>query len=85
MIMTPAGRLAGGSASLAVADQLPVTTIAFPLISAGIYRWPNDDAVRQALTVLSSGETTIRDATLVLFDDATLSLARRVGEEFGIS
>ena len=71
--------------SLAVADQLAVTTIAFPLISAGIYRWPKDDAVRQALTVLTTSETTVREATLVLFDDATLAVAQRVGEEFGVS
>ncbi len=71
--------------SLAVADQLAVTTIAFPLISAGIYRWPKDDAVRQALTVLTAAETAVRDATLVLFDGATLAVAQGIGQEFGVS
>jgi len=71
--------------SLAAADELAVTTVAFPLISAGIYRWPKDDAVRQALTVLTSGDTKVREATLVLFDDATLAVAQRVAEEFGVS
>ncbi len=71
--------------SLAVADELAVTTIAFPLVSAGVYRWPKDDAVRQALTVLTSVETTISEASMVLSDDATLAVAQRIGNEFGLS
>jgi O-acetyl-ADP-ribose deacetylase (regulator of RNase III) len=42
--------------SLRVADELGAESIAFPLISAGIYRWPVDDAVRQALAVLRAAE-----------------------------
>src|SRR5690348_10663513 len=38
--------------TLAVADGLGARTVAFPLISAGVYGWPPDDAVRQALSVL---------------------------------
>ena len=60
-----------------------MTTIAFPLVSAGIYHWPKDDAVRQALTVLTSGETKVREATLVLFDDATLAVAQRSARNSG--
>jgi O-acetyl-ADP-ribose deacetylase (regulator of RNase III) len=71
--------------SLAAADELGAATIAFPLVSAGIYHWPKDDAVRQALTVLTSVETKAREATLVLFDEATLAVAQRIGEEFGLS
>ena len=44
------------STSLAVADELGAKTIAFPLISSGVYRWPKDDAVRQALTALRTAE-----------------------------
>jgi O-acetyl-ADP-ribose deacetylase (regulator of RNase III) len=71
--------------SLAVADELAAATIAFPLVSAGIYHWPKDDAVRQALTVLTSAETRTSEATMVLFDEATLAVAQRIGEEFRLS
>ena len=71
--------------SLAVANELGAGTIAFPLVSAGIYHWPKDDAVRQALTVLTSAETRASEATMVLFDEATLAVAQRIGEEFRFS
>ncbi|MFI1991411.1 O-acetyl-ADP-ribose deacetylase [Actinoplanes sp. NPDC020271] len=65
--------------ALQVADGLGAQTIAFPLISAGIYRWPVDDAVRQALSVLRSAETAHRrTAYLVLFGSATAATARTV-------
>ncbi|MEU5548424.1 MULTISPECIES: O-acetyl-ADP-ribose deacetylase [unclassified Micromonospora] len=65
--------------SLAVADDLGATTVAFPLISAGIYGWPVDDAVRQALSVLrAASPTTITEARLVLFGADTLAVAERV-------
>src|SRR5438128_2495558 len=37
------------SRALAVADELGVRTIAFPLVSAGIYGWPLDDAAACAV------------------------------------
>jgi O-acetyl-ADP-ribose deacetylase (regulator of RNase III) len=68
--------------SLRVADELGATTIAYPLISAGVYRWPVEDAVRQALTVLAAARpTAVREARLVLFDAATYQTALRVGGE----
>jgi len=67
--------------SLAVADELGATSIAFPLVSSGIYRWPKDDAIRQALYVLRTADTAVHTATLVLYDEATLTLARRVSDE----
>jgi len=78
-------RVNASSAYLAVADELGAATIAFPLVSAGIYHWPKDDAVRQALTVLTSAETKASEATMVLFDQATLAVAQRIGEEFRLS
>lgn len=69
--------------SLAVADELGARTVAFPLISAGVYRWPKDDAVRQALTVLGSADTGVERATLVLYDAATLQIAQRVAADLG--
>ncbi|MGW0431356.1 O-acetyl-ADP-ribose deacetylase [Micromonospora sp. NPDC003197] len=62
--------------SLRVADELGATTVAFPLISSGVYGWPVDDAVRQALTVLR--ETTSIEVRLVLFGADTFATAQRV-------
>ncbi|MEH0820290.1 MULTISPECIES: O-acetyl-ADP-ribose deacetylase [unclassified Micromonospora] len=65
--------------SLAVADGLGATTVAFPLISAGVYGWPVDDAVRQAVTVLRAATpTTVTESRLVLFGAPTLATAQRV-------
>jgi O-acetyl-ADP-ribose deacetylase len=64
--------------SLRIAGELGARTIAFPLISAGIYRWPKEDAVAQALTVLKSELTALETARLVLFDDETRAIAERV-------
>ena len=64
--------------SLAVADELGATTLAFPLISAGAFGWPHEDAVRQALNALGGAETAVEEARLVLFGDATFAAAERV-------
>ena len=68
------------SRSLAVADELGAATIAFPLISAGAYGWPLEDAVRQAFAGLQSMETQVGEARLVLFGRETFERARRVEE-----
>jgi O-acetyl-ADP-ribose deacetylase (regulator of RNase III) len=69
--------------SLAVADDLGAASVAFPLISSGVYRWPVEDAVRQALTVLTVARpASVTTARLVLFDAATAETARRVRHEF---
>ncbi|MEH0822884.1 MULTISPECIES: O-acetyl-ADP-ribose deacetylase [unclassified Micromonospora] len=65
--------------SLRVADGLGATGIAFPLISAGIYGWPVDDAVAQALTVLHAATPAhVTEARLVLFGADTYATAVRV-------
>jgi O-acetyl-ADP-ribose deacetylase len=66
--------------SLTVAAELGARSIAFPLISSGIYRWPKQDAVAQALTALSQAVTTVEYARLVLFDEATRAIAERVSQ-----
>jgi O-acetyl-ADP-ribose deacetylase (regulator of RNase III) len=54
--------------SLAVADALGAASVAFPLISAGVYGWPVEDAARQALTVLrDAAPRSVTDARLVLY------------------
>jgi O-acetyl-ADP-ribose deacetylase (regulator of RNase III) len=60
--------------SLAVATGLGARSIAFPLISAGAYGWPLDDAVAAAVDTIRAvaGDIATR---LVLFGDAAYELA----------
>jgi O-acetyl-ADP-ribose deacetylase (regulator of RNase III) len=69
------------TSSLRVADELGAATVAFPLVSAGVYGWPVDDAVRQALTALETAHTTVAEARLVLFGQSTFDTARAVRAE----
>jgi O-acetyl-ADP-ribose deacetylase (regulator of RNase III) len=64
--------------SLKVADDLGIASVAFPLISAGIYGWPVEDAVHQALAAIGSAYTTASDVRLVLFGAPTFAIAERV-------
>jgi O-acetyl-ADP-ribose deacetylase (regulator of RNase III) len=61
--------------SLKVAAELGAETVAFPLISSGIFGWPKDDAIRQALGAIGDSQLRVR---LVLFDEATRQLAERI-------
>ena len=56
--------------ALAVADELGARTVAFPLISAGIYAWPRDDAIRAAVDTLRTTATEVEEARLVAFGRA---------------
>jgi O-acetyl-ADP-ribose deacetylase (regulator of RNase III) len=53
--------------SLQVADQLGARTVAFPAISAGIYRWPIEDAARIAVGTVKSSDTQVEEVRFVLF------------------
>jgi O-acetyl-ADP-ribose deacetylase (regulator of RNase III) len=64
--------------SLAVADELGAVTVAFPLISAGAYGWPPDDAIFQALRALRDTVTRVEEARLVLFGARLYDLAREI-------
>ncbi|MEU4427077.1 O-acetyl-ADP-ribose deacetylase [Actinoplanes sp. NPDC024001] len=68
--------------SLAVADELGARSVAYPLISSGVYRWPKDDAVLQALTALHAAPTSVELVRLVLFDEPTRRAAERVRQAF---
>ena len=54
--------------ALAVADELGARTLAFPLVSAGIYGWPREDAIRAAVQALRDTATAVTEARLVAFD-----------------
>ncbi|MFN8195688.1 MAG: O-acetyl-ADP-ribose deacetylase [Nocardioidaceae bacterium] len=57
--------------ALAVADELGARVVAFPLVSAGIYGWPKDDAIAAAVDTLRSTATRVEEARLVAFDATT--------------
>ncbi|MEU8727982.1 O-acetyl-ADP-ribose deacetylase [Streptomyces tendae] len=54
--------------SLRVADELGARTVAFPAISAGVYRWPLDDAARIAVETVRATRTSATEVRFVLFD-----------------
>lgn len=60
--------------ALAVADELGARTVAFPLVSAGVYGWPKDDAIAAAVETLRATDTRVEEARLVAFDEATYEL-----------
>jgi O-acetyl-ADP-ribose deacetylase (regulator of RNase III) len=57
--------------ALAVADELGARTVAFPLVSAGVYGWPREDAIRAAVDTIRSASTSVAEARLVAFDRST--------------
>ena len=59
------------SRALEVADELGARSVAFPLVSAGIYGWPKDDAIAAAVDTLRTTPTRVGEARLVGFDAAT--------------
>ncbi|MFG3576931.1 O-acetyl-ADP-ribose deacetylase [Micromonospora chersina] len=65
--------------SLRIADDLGALSVAFPLISAGVYGWPVEDAVAQALAVLHAATpVNVTETRLVLFGADTYATAVRV-------
>jgi O-acetyl-ADP-ribose deacetylase (regulator of RNase III) len=63
--------------ALEVADELGARTIAFPLVSAGIYGWPLDDAVDAAVTTLQEAATKVEEARIVAFGQDTADAIRQ--------
>jgi O-acetyl-ADP-ribose deacetylase len=53
--------------ALAVADELGARSVAFPLVSAGVYSWPLDDAAAAAVDTLRSTPTRVAESRLVAF------------------
>jgi O-acetyl-ADP-ribose deacetylase len=63
--------------ALEVADELGARTVAFPLVSAGIYGWPLDDAVDAAVTTLQEATTRVEEARIVAFGRDTAEAIRQ--------
>lgn len=64
--------------SLAVADELGAATVASPLVSAGVFAWPMDDAIACAVQTLLATRTDVREARIVVL---TEDLRDRVAAE----
>jgi O-acetyl-ADP-ribose deacetylase len=60
--------------ALRVADELGARIVAFPLVSAGVYGWPREDAVDAALETLESTPTEVDEARLVAFGGSAYDL-----------
>jgi O-acetyl-ADP-ribose deacetylase len=63
--------------ALEVADELGARTVAFPLVSAGIYGWPLDDAVDAAVATLQGARTQVEEARIVAFGQDTADAIRQ--------
>jgi O-acetyl-ADP-ribose deacetylase len=63
--------------ALEVADELGARTVAFPLVSAGIYGWPLDDAVDAAVATLQGARTQVEEARIVAFGRDTADAIRQ--------
>lgn len=57
--------------SLEVADELGARSVAFPLISSGVYGWPLHDAIQTALDTIAGTDTRVEDVRIVAFDATT--------------
>jgi O-acetyl-ADP-ribose deacetylase (regulator of RNase III) len=57
--------------ALRVADEVGARSLAFPLVSAGVYGWPLEDAIRAAVDTLRSTPTQVEEARIVAFGSPT--------------
>ena len=65
--------------SLNLAKEKGLRTIAFPLISAGVYGYPQRDAIRVAVETMKKHTEEFEELTLVLFGEREFAFA---GEEY---
>ncbi|HRO93390.1 MULTISPECIES: macro domain-containing protein [Micrococcaceae] len=68
--------VSGYRRSLEVADALGARTVAFPLLSSGIFGWPLHDAVRTAVDTIALARTDVREAYLVAHGDQAFRAVR---------
>lgn len=65
---------------LRVADDIGAKSVAFPLISAGAFGWPLDDAAAAAVEAVQGATTSVEEVRLVAFGSkARTALERALG------
>ena len=68
--------------SLAVADEVGASSVAFPAISTGVYGYPIQEAAPVAVGAVRDAETRVERVLFVLFDDEAFAAFRReVGDD----
>lgn len=68
--------------SLKLAREKGLKTVAFPLISAGVYGYPQRDAIRVAVETMKGHAEDFDEITLVLFGEREFGFAREDYPEF---
>lgn len=68
--------------SLKLAKENGLKTIAFPLISAGVYGYPQRDAIRVAIETMKLHQDDFDELTLVLFGEREFGIAKEEYSEF---
>ena len=68
--------------SLNLAKEKGLKTIAFPLISAGVYGYPHRDAIKIAVETMKKHAGDFDEITLVLFWEREFGVAREMFPEF---
>ena len=68
--------------SLNLAKEKGLKTIAFPLISAGVYGYPQRDAIRVAVETMKLHAEEFEELTLVLFGEREFAFAGEMFPEF---
>ena len=68
--------------SLNLAKEKGLKTIAFPLISAGVYGYPQRDAIRVAIETMKLHQDDFEEITLVLFGEREFGFAGENYPEF---
>jgi len=66
---------------LEVADELGARTVAFPLVSAGVYGWPLEDAVLVAVETLSGTTSAVDEARIVAFSPRVFEAVKALLED----
>ncbi len=68
--------------SLKLAKEKGLKTIAFPLISAGVYGYPQREAIKVAVETMKKYQEEFEEITLVLFGEREIGFAREDYAEF---
>ena len=68
--------------SLKLAKEKDLKTIAFPLISAGVYGYPQREAIKVAIETMKLHQNDFYEITLVLFGEREFGMAKEDYPEF---